>query len=248
MVLTNLPGLLPTVGRTPVVTKNTPAGEPMIQQMRLIFLIDLPSNMTLQKISDGIKEGPLVSIRMGTNEDDGKKYAGIIFQYSEDAEAFFQVLCKERRDSNPKRFHFIVDVARGEQAIPADETIKAMGAPIWASRRLTLVKSKFFFVMRQSHLQAFCEKEVGAENIQLVWLYNGGNATVAFAKVDDAVRVQCTMLYVSRIDTNSCQIKVKKAFEREAANAEPNSHFSGLQVSFSKDPCVQEIHLVSDFQ
>jgi len=161
----------------------------MTQQMRLIFLWDLPANMTLTKVSDGIKEGPLVSIRFGNDEHTGKRFAGIIFQYARDAEAFHNVLQRERMESTPIRFHFIVDFARGEMAIPMDNIIRSMGHPTWSSRRLTIVKSKFFYVMREEQLRALCEKEVGAENIQLIWLYNGGNATIVFAMVENAVRV-----------------------------------------------------------
>lgn len=157
--------------------------------MRVVFLMGLPSHMDLSKVSDGIHEGPLVSIRFGTNADDNTRYAGVIFQHARDAERFYQVLLKERADSRPDRYHFIVDVARGVHPLPINETTKLMQPPTNATRRLTIVKSGFFFVMREPQLRAFCEKIVGEENVQLVHLYNGGNATVIFANVENAVRI-----------------------------------------------------------
>lgn len=102
-----------------------------------------------------------------------------------------------------------------------------MGAPTFATRRLTIVKSRFFFVFKEPQLKALCEKEVEPENIQIIWLYNGGNATVIFAKVSDA-------------------ILVKKKLDSLRDAAEESSHFYALQTTFSKDPCVQDIHYVSD--
>lgn len=102
-----------------------------------------------------------------------------------------------------------------------------MGPPTCATRRLTIVKSRLFFIFKEPKLRALCEKEVGAGAIQLIWLYNGGNATVVFAKVEDAVAV-------------------KKRLDALGEAAEPSSHFFGLQTTFSKDPCVQEIHFITD--
>jgi hypothetical protein len=102
-----------------------------------------------------------------------------------------------------------------------------MGPPTYATRRLTIVKSRFFFIFKEPQLKALCEKEVGPDAIQVIWLYNGGNATVVFAKVADAV-------------------KVKQRLDALSDAAEESSHFYGLQTSFSKDPCVQDIHFISD--
>jgi len=236
------------VGRIPSVTGvGRRASESMVDQMRLVFLLNIPHNITIADVSNAIKEGkpfaecprlsghrmltfhlgPLVTIRFGINEDDGQRYAGVIFQYARDAEAFYQVLNKERVDSTPNRFRFIVEAVRGDQAFPADETIRAMGPPIWATRRLTIVKSRFFFIFKEAQLRSFCEKQVGAENIQIIWLYNGGNATVVFAKVEDA-------------------IKVKAELDKLRDAAEESSPFHGLSTTYSKDPCVQDLHLVTD--
>lgn len=214
------------IGRIPSIS-STQNIESMVEKMRIVFLLNLPQTMTLQDISNAIQEGPLMSIRFGVDANNGKRYAGVIFQYARDAEAFYQVLYKERVDSRPYRFRFIADVVRGE-GFPADETIKAMGPPTFASRRLTIVKSRFFFIFGERHLRNLCEKAVGAENIQLIWLYNGGNATVVFAEVAAA-------------------IKVKKMLDKMRDDAEEKGSatqvWDGLQTTFSKDPCVQPLEL-----
>jgi len=209
------------VGRIPSVS-NPKYAEPLTEQMRVVFCLNLPNNITLTDISDAVREGPVLALRMGVNNDDGKRFVGIIFQFATDAEKFFQVLIKERVDSAPQRFRFIVDVARGEP-FPADENLRAMNPPTYATRRLTLVKKAFFFAFTERHLKQFCEKHVGAEHIQLIFIYNGGNATIVFAEVAGA-------------------IKVKKELEKKRDNAQnrlegEGSLFQGLGVSFSKDPC-----------
>jgi hypothetical protein len=150
----------------------------------------------------------------------------VIFQYAKDAEAFFQVICKERVNNRPGRFRFIVDVVRGE-AFVADEMIKLMGAPTFVTRRLTIAKSKFFFLYKEADFRRLCEKTVGEDKIQCIWVYNGGNATVVFSDVRSAVML-------------------KKELEKLSRTARVEGCFHGLQVSYSKDPCVQEINYISD--
>ena len=106
--------------------------------------------------------------------------------------------------------------------------IKLMGAPTFASRRLTVVKSRFFFMYKEAEFRRFCEQIVGPTQIQCIWLYNGGNATVIFADVKSAVMVKKELDKLSG-----------------AAKDESNS-FYGLQVTYSKDPCLQELHFVTD--
>jgi len=202
--------------------------EPLIEQARLVFLLDMPQNITLQEVSDAVLEGPLLRIRFGMDEIKGQRYVGIIFQYAQDAESFYQVLCKERADSRPGRFKFVVDAIRGDP-FPMETTIKAMGPPTFASRRLTLVKSKFFFMVGEKQLRAFCERIVPRDQIQLIWLYNGGNATIVFADVS------CAILVKSKLDDQANGVGT---FDRQTA-----ATWAGLQTTFSKDPCVAPLEL-----
>ncbi|TVY34571.1 hypothetical protein LSUB1_G008006 [Lachnellula subtilissima] len=204
--------------------------EPMVDQARVVFLLDMPRLLTLQEVSDAVIEGPLRSITFSTDESNGKPYVGIIFQYAQDSESFYQVLCKERADSRPGRFKFVVDAIRGDP-FPMDANIKAMGSPTYATRRLTMVKSRFFFMVNERSLRQFCEKYagVGPDMIQLVWIYNGGNATIVFADVGEAIKVK------SKLDDYSMGIGV---LDRQA-----EATWAGLQTTFSKDPCVAPLEL-----
>ncbi|KAF4637463.1 hypothetical protein G7Y89_g621 [Cudoniella acicularis] len=218
---------LKPVGRIPSISK-LGSGEAMVDQMRVVFLLDLPQNLGLQDISDAVTEGPLRSINFGVDETKNTRFAGVVFQYAKDAELFYQTLCKERIDSRPERFKFVVEAIRGEP-FPADEPLKAMGSPTFASRRLTIVKSKFFFMFGERQLKALCEKLVGSDAIQLIWLYNGGNATIVFADVASAISVK------NALD--------KMSSGRGLPGGQAAATWAGLQTTFSKDPCVQPLEL-----
>lgn len=229
-----VPSRLQPVGRIPSVVRserhNIVIPESQAEQMRVVFLLNLPNNLSLQDVSNGVQEGPLVQIAFGFDEVEQAKFAGVVFQYARDAEVFHQVLQKERAESRPERFRFIVDAVRGDP-FPADEAIKAMGDPkINASRRLTMVKKGFFFVFGERHLTNLCNKVVGEEDVQLVWLYNGGNATVVFSNVRAAM-------------------KMKAELDRLTAGAGlPGGQpavWAGLQTTYSKDPCHVPLVLTS---
>jgi hypothetical protein len=224
------PARLKPIGPTPSISyvRNVDAyAEPLEDQKRVVLLLNLPNNLTIRDISDAVKEGPLVKIVLAHNDDDKSRYAGIIFQRAYEAAAFYEVLQRERKCSRPDRFRFIVDAVMGDP-FPMNEEVKAMSPPLLATRRLTLVKARFFFMFKEEMLQRFCEKLVGLDNIQLIWLYNGGNATVVFADVMSAIRV-------------------KTELDRKSASAgKPDGEseiWAGLQVSFSKDPCVVPLEL-----
>ncbi|TVY90684.1 hypothetical protein LAWI1_G004969 [Lachnellula willkommii] len=209
---------------------NVASDEPLLDQARVVFLLDMPRHLTLQEVSDAVIEGPLRSITFSTDQSNGKPYVGIVFQYAQDSESFYQVLCKERTDKRPGRFKFLVEAIRGDP-FPMDDNIKAMGSPTYATRRLTMVKSRLFFMVNERSLRQFCEKYagVGPDMIQLVWIYNGGNATIVFADVGEAIKVK------SKLDDYSMGIGVP---DRQAV-----ATWAGLQTTFSKDPCVAPLEL-----
>jgi hypothetical protein len=207
-----------TTGRIPSISIPT---EPLSEQMRVILLLDLPATITLTDISNAVREGPLVCIRFGADIDTGSRYSGIVFQHSRDAETFHAIMQGERATSTPGRFPFIASCVRGEP-FPLNEEIMLMRPPIYASRRLTIVKKAFFFAFTERNLRTLCEREVGKDHIQLVFVYNGGNATVVFSEVAAAVKMK------ARLDSL-----------REMAGKPGGSSgiYEGLQVTFSKDPC-----------
>ncbi|KAE8450656.1 hypothetical protein EG329_006000 [Mollisiaceae sp. DMI_Dod_QoI] len=215
---------LKPVGRIPSVTRSIDQ-----DAARLVFLLNLPSTITPTDITNAVKEGPLVKMQFGFDAEVGSRYCGVIFQYARDAAAFEEILDMEKRESKPERFRFIVDHARSEQVMGIEDTLKAMGPPMYATRRLTIVKAGFFFMLGQRQLKDICEKLVGEECVQLIWLYNGGNATVVFTDVSAAVRV-------------------KRDFDRKATHALSGGEgseaiWAGVLTTFSKDPCVFPLEL-----
>ncbi|KUJ24421.1 uncharacterized protein LY89DRAFT_634522 [Mollisia scopiformis] len=214
---------LKSVGRIPQVVRTVNQNV-----ARLVFLFNLPSTITATDITNAIKEGPLVKMQFGFDADTKARYCGVIFQNPRDAADFEAVLDKEKKDSKPDRFRFIVEHARAEQ-YGLEDTLRAMGPPMWATRRLTIVKGGFFFMFGERQMRDICEKLVGEDCVQLIWLYNGGNATVVFTDV-------------------SAAIKVKKEFDRRAARAHSGEEgtsavWEGVQTTFSKDPCVAPLEL-----
>ncbi|RDW76050.1 hypothetical protein BP5796_06871 [Coleophoma crateriformis] len=224
------PRRLVSVGRIPEVEdirsireSSEETEESQDEQMRVVFLLNLPQTITVTNISDAIKEGPICSIRFGHDDDEDTRYAGVIFQYANHASAFIQVLLKEKAASTPGRFKFCADVALGDP-FPLTDTLRQMGPPEYASRRLTLVKKAFFFINGERQLRTMCENLVGAENIQKIFLYNGGNATIIFAEVQAA-------------------IKMKRAFEDKVWK---ERDWEGLQIDYSKDPCEVALRFITE--
>lgn len=204
--------------------------ESQADQMRVVFLLNLPNNLTLQDVSNGVQEGPLVQISFGFDEVEQARFAGVVFQYAKDAELFHQVLLKEKAESRPERFRFIMEAVRGDP-FPTDERIKAMAdSKVNASRRLTMVKKGFFFVCGERHLTQLCNNTVGEENVQLVWLYNGGNATVVFSNVGSAMKMKAEL---DRLTAGAGLPGGKPAV------------WAGLQTTYSKDPCQVPLVLMT---
>jgi hypothetical protein len=218
---------LKPVGRIPSIS-GPRGGESHVQTIRVVHLLGIPNNLDLQDVSNAVREGALRAIRFGINTEDGSRWAGIVFQHASEAEAFWQVISREKAEGKPERFKCIVEAVRGDP-FQQDDILRAMGPPIFASRRLTIVKSKFFFMFGEKNLRALCEKLVGKENIQLIWLYNGGNATIVFADVESAMVVK------EKLDGMA---KGKGLLGGQAA-----STWEGLQTTFSKDPCVAPLEL-----
>ncbi|KAF5872097.1 putative peptide-methionine -s-oxide reductase protein [Botrytis fragariae] len=216
---------LNSIGRIPSLPPSKPMiHEALSQQARVVLILNIPSTMTLSDISNAIHEGPIVCIRFGIDSDTGKRFSGIVFQHASDAQSFFSVLLAEREAQAPNRFRFIADCVRGEP-FPINDDIISMSAPTFASRRLTIVKKAFFFAFTGRNLQTLCEKEVGRENVQLVFVYNGGNATVVFAEVSAARKMKS---------------KLERLREGAGKVGGTSSIYEGLQVTFSKDPCELE--------
>jgi hypothetical protein len=218
-----------TAHNSPVVTFHQQC-ESLAEQMRTVLIFNLPSTLTLNDVSNAICEGPVLLIKFGTDPENGNRFVGIIFQYARHADAFHQHLLQERKNSAPGRFRFIVDVGLGPP-YNYDDLLEEMEPPICASRRLTIVKKGFFYQFGKKSLRKFCSDLVGPDKIQLIWLYNGGNATVIFSEVRAALTVKTKLDQMAAIK----------------AKGGPNMvSFEFLATTFSRDPCIADMNLVTD--
>lgn len=219
------------ISRVPSGGKAIPT-EPAHEQLRVVFILGVPPTMKFQELSDAIKEGPLRSMHFGADVETGERYAAAVFQYAADAAEFMRVLDEERKRSRPGRFKWVPTNVRSHE-FPLDETLWKMGPPTYATRRLTLVKGGLFFQWRENQLQTMIAKAVGDDlNLLKTFYYNGGNATVVFSNVEHAITAK------AKLDEYSGTAGLP--------GGAPMA-FAGLQVTFSKCPCVAPLVLVSSF-
>jgi hypothetical protein len=59
---------------------------------------------------------------------------------------------------------------------------------------------------------------------------------------------RCILTAIVVFASVEAAIAVKKCLDALRDKAEENSAFYGLQTTFSKDPCVQPLNLISDLQ
>ncbi|KAI9797295.1 MAG: hypothetical protein M1835_001313 [Candelina submexicana] len=210
---------------------SSPIKESQTAQSRVIWLINCPANMALKDVSDGIHEGPLVSICIVDDYDPVRcpgRAACVIFKDAQDALAFYH--SNNKMVFTNSRGRYVSDV-RFELGLPyaGDENIRSMDAPIFARRRLTFVRSHLFAAsnLTKARFERDLVKHCGqADDIELIHLYNSGNATVVFAAV-----------HLARA--------VKEAFLGYSKQKGP---YQDVQVTYSKDPCEHEIRLITIFK
>ena len=197
--------------------------EPQAHQSRVIWIFHCPVALNLTKVSAGINEGPIMSIVFAQDRTTGIRACCIIFQYSENA---LQFLANHRQRSRSGRHSFF----QGEhlelgESYPADADIRLMDPPHCARRRLTVVRKSLFCDLSKRAFEHDVYALAGRDNVELIHVYNTGNATIILASV-------------------KCAVIVKKGLEERAKK---RSLYEGASITFSKDPCETEIRLISVF-
>ncbi|KAI9801883.1 MAG: hypothetical protein M1833_002197 [Piccolia ochrophora] len=197
--------------------------EPLAAQSRVIWVFHCPPSMSLSDITSKIHKGSLMSIVFATDRVTNIRACCIIFYNAEDA----QVLMMDHRLHIGRREHtfFRSEHVEVGAPYPADEDIRMMNPPIGARRRLTVVRKALFETVSKAAFKRDINHLAGEDNVELVFIYNTGNATVVLASV------KCAML-------------VKTGLE---AKAKKRGMYEGATVSFSRDPCEAELRLVSVF-
>ena len=188
---------------------------------RVVWVSPWNESRPLSDISNEMREvGAIYSIAFAPEA----KSVCIIFQHAYCA-AQFMHNCAEfvgRHGISP--FGREQDVSPG-LLYPTNDSLRKMDPPQNERRRLTFARSQLFSNgVTEASFRKDIEDIVGSSNIERLWLFNTGNATVVFSAVPLAKMVRETFLKYSRAKRSS---------------------YEGVMVSFSHDPCERDLHLVS---
>ncbi|KZF24451.1 hypothetical protein L228DRAFT_245382 [Xylona heveae TC161] len=201
--------------------------EPIAEQGRVVWLVNCPEKMTLREVSKKIIEGALMSVVFVDDHDEicPGRAACVIFQKAEAAQEFYEANRAVPPEGQTSKYGKGVRVEMGGN-FPADEDIQSMNMfPNGARRRLTFVRSQLFVGLSRARFERDIKAIAGADNVELIHIYNTGNATVVLA----SVKVAKALL---------------KHFQMYAARDGP---YKDVEVSYSKDPCEAEMRLISAF-
>ncbi|KAJ9662790.1 hypothetical protein H2198_001241 [Neophaeococcomyces mojaviensis] len=148
----------------------------------------------------------------------------IIFYQAHSATLFLHMAAEHMARTGVSPFGPDIRVIPG-MPYPADSDIRRMDNPHNERRRLTFARQQLFSHGISEHqFRRDIEDIVGPQNIELLWLFNTGNATVVLSAVPLAKLVRDKFLEYSR---------------------PKSSPYQGVMVSFSHDPCERDMHLVS---
>ena len=201
--------------------------EPSAMQNRVVFIRNCEARITLRKITATIEEGPLMSIVLETSNDFPPQMACIIFYAAKDALEFKAKIEKLKLEG--RTLYGPQATVISGPAWPEDDDIRSMhsveGGGRWTGerRRLTFAGPGTFDRVSRADFVKDNVEAVGPRNIELIWLFNKGNATVIYT----SVRVART---------------AKKVFMDKAKNA---GLYQGLKVVFSMDPCQRALKLIT---
>jgi len=148
----------------------------------------------------------------------------IIFQHAYCAVQFMHDCAEYVSRHGTSPFGSEHDVSPG-LPYPLNDSLRRMDPPHNERRRLTFARSQLFSNgISEARFRKDIEEIVGPSNVERLWLFNTGNATVVFSAVPLAKMVREAFLQHSRIKKDP---------------------YEGVMVSFSHDPCERDLHLVS---
>ena len=203
------------------IAKADHTAEGQHHQSRVVWITPSPVKpYDYTAITSEIQEGPLAGIIFLVE----RKEVCIIFRDAADARAF---VTKERK----RIFSGESSYGRETQLIigdpyPTNDNIRAMDGPMGARRRLVIVRRGLFYDLTRNQFEQDLRRWAGAENIELIHLYNSGNATVVLSSVERAHIVK------SAIETM----------------AKKENAYNGVRVTYARDPTEEPMRLVSVIQ
>ena len=214
---------------TPVTRRASTPGisttyESLEEQLRVVWIAPAsPSRFTLLEITSKIPGGALNSICFSETTD-GEEGACLVFMMASSAKEFFSLHAYNCRKGRPT-FGQGVELYFGKP-MPATPSILAMGTKELglARRRLTIARRQLFNEVTRDKFEYQIDRWVGEHNVELLFLYNSGNATVVLASVE-------------------CAMHVKDKLE---ALGRRGGSYKGITVSYSRDSTETPLHLLSD--
>ncbi|KAJ0420024.1 hypothetical protein BJY00DRAFT_285130 [Aspergillus carlsbadensis] len=173
----------------------------------------------VNSITTRIHEGPLHDIRVETN---GR--SRVIFQHASHALSLFKSNQEMEALLGYGRFGpgYSVELA---EIVDWNDDLHRMNQPIRERRRLSFARKRLFADnMSPEKWKHDIRAIAGAGNIDLLWVFNSGNATAVF-----------TSTGVAR--------KVLEVFNRWK---DGRNVYSGVSVTYSSDPCEKELTMVKE--
>lgn len=214
--------------------------EAVEKQARIAIVRGCSKTTRLRDITKQISEGPLMSILLEKDTSHPPLSACIIFMDATHAREFVVRNNIATRNTGNTIYGPGTQVLAGG-AWPEDDEIRAMGLQR-ERRRLTFSARGLFQRVSRDTFKADIYAIAGEANVELIWLFNTGNATVVFASVG-APSGQ------SRLETRNAdmiQVRVARAVKnRFMAQTSGRKLYEGLRISYSSDPCEKELHLVT---
>ena len=208
---------------------NPDLNEPPAEQQRVVWVRGCARNTTLRFISEKIHEGAIMSILFDVDPLDStnanSRAACVIFHQAANALEFIEANRNTAAVTGSCRYGPGYSIEPG-LAWPADDEIRAMDAHPHQRRRLTVVGKGLFNRVPRKRFEADIKKIAGECNVELIWLYNHGNATVVLASVK-----------VARV-----------VHERLVARARSGGPYGGAVITFTSDPCESTMVLCTQLR
>ena len=191
-------------------------------ERRVVEVLRLPKTYTLRQLTCRIREGPLICVRLLDEYGKNTKKATVYFMKAENAKSFFLKNEMVRGESGDDRSLYGpgTHVVWGSPYRDPDGVLSMQGQ-CGARRRLTFVGRQMFTKIRPAQFGLDIVEAVGKENVELVWVFNKGNATVVLNDIRTAYAL-------------------KEWFDEQACEPGP---YQGITVAFSADFCESNVPL-----
>ena len=160
--------------------------EPLLRQHRVAFVSGFPEGARLSAVTtvlQNLASGPIMSIRLDRDPVRSILSACVIFQFAEDASRFVTENRAHMKTTGNTHYGSGISISMGGPW-PEDNEIRSMSAMGKRERRrLTFSSSGLFTRVSRERFEAEIIAIAGKANVELIWLFNTGNATVILASV-----------------------------------------------------------------